>query len=152
MEHCRFEFWIIIFESWWCDLELPKDGTYGKRIWFLDTQFWESNNSCRYFVQNHKFCFDIPYILFYLFWFHFNKIWNFVVIIIEFLVKQKSTYFYCDFHIYIIVWIFYNINNVMKWIIILFLDFSTLYYEMQILVIWNNSEYNALMNCKIRCV
>jgi hypothetical protein len=40
----------------------------------------------------------------------------------------------------------------MKWIIILFLDFSTLYYEMKILVIWNNSEYNALMNCKIRCV
>jgi hypothetical protein len=40
----------------------------------------------------------------------------------------------------------------MKWIVILFLDFSTLYSEVQILVIWNNHEFGVLMNYKGRCV
>jgi len=27
MEHYSFEFWILVgFESWWCDLGLPKEG------------------------------------------------------------------------------------------------------------------------------
>jgi hypothetical protein len=31
MEHYSFEFWILIsFESWWCDLGLPKEGRSGK--------------------------------------------------------------------------------------------------------------------------
>jgi hypothetical protein len=29
MEHCSFEFWIFVgFESWWCDLGLPKEGRF----------------------------------------------------------------------------------------------------------------------------
>jgi len=34
----------------------------------------------------------------------------------------------------------------MKWVVILFLDFSTLYSELQIFVIWNNHEFGVLMN------
>jgi hypothetical protein len=33
-----------------------------------------------------------------------------------------------------------------------FLGFSTLYLEIQLLVIWNNHEYNVLMNYKGMCV
>jgi hypothetical protein len=29
--------------------------------------------------------------------------------------------------------------------------FSTLYLEVQIVIIWNNDEYGVLMNCKGRC-
>jgi hypothetical protein len=66
--------------------------------------------------------------------------------------KQKSKDFCSDLHIYIVVWIFCSIKNVMKWIVILSLDFSTLYFEMQILVLWNNNESGFLINYKIRCV
>jgi hypothetical protein len=32
MEDYSFEFWIFIsFESWWCDLGLPKEGRYGEK-------------------------------------------------------------------------------------------------------------------------
>jgi hypothetical protein len=32
MEHCSFEFWILVgFESWWCDLGLSIEGTYGEK-------------------------------------------------------------------------------------------------------------------------
>jgi hypothetical protein len=40
----------------------------------------------------------------------------------------------------------------MKWIVILFLDFSTLYSKVKILVIWNNHESNVLMNCRVMYV
>jgi len=30
--------------------------------------------------------------------------------------------------------------------------FSTLYFEVQILGIWNNHEYSVLMNCRDKCV
>jgi hypothetical protein len=32
------------------------------------------------------------------------------------------------------------------------LEFFTMYYEVQILVIWNNHEYNVLMNGNAKCV
>jgi hypothetical protein len=40
----------------------------------------------------------------------------------------------------------------MKWIVILFLEFFTMYLEVQILVIWNNHEIGVLMNGRIKCV
>jgi hypothetical protein len=40
----------------------------------------------------------------------------------------------------------------MKWIVILFLEFFTMYFEMQILVIWNNHEFDVLMNDNVKCV
>jgi hypothetical protein len=40
----------------------------------------------------------------------------------------------------------------MKWIVILFLDFLKMYYKVQILVIWNNHEYGVLMNGNVMCV
>jgi hypothetical protein len=40
----------------------------------------------------------------------------------------------------------------MKWIIILFMEFFTMYYEVQILVIWNNHESDVLMNESVKCV
>jgi hypothetical protein len=39
----------------------------------------------------------------------------------------------------------------MYWIVILFLDFFALYYEVQILIIQNNHEYGVLMKCKVMC-
>jgi hypothetical protein len=31
MEHCSFEFWIPVgFESWWCELGLPKEERFGE--------------------------------------------------------------------------------------------------------------------------
>jgi hypothetical protein len=122
----NFEFLLVLNhdDAIW---DYPKMGDIGKNIFILDTQFWKSMNSYRYFVvNNHRFCFlyTINFIL--LFRFHFNKKWNFVVILIEFLVKQINTNFYGDFHIYIVVWIYCSIKNVMKWIPILSLDFSTL--------------------------
>jgi hypothetical protein len=43
-------------------------------------------------------------------------------------------------------------QNMMKWVIILFLDFFTIYSEVQILVIWNNHEFGVSMNCNVKCV
>jgi len=40
----------------------------------------------------------------------------------------------------------------MKWTEILFLEFFTIYFEMQILVIWNNYEHGVLINGRIKCV
>jgi hypothetical protein len=40
----------------------------------------------------------------------------------------------------------------MKWIMILILKFFIMYFEMQILVIWNNHEFGVLMNGKVKCV
>jgi len=59
MEHRNFEFWILVgFESWWCDLGLPKDGRSRGRELFLDTHFWGSkDNYCYFVVENHKFYF-----------------------------------------------------------------------------------------------
>jgi hypothetical protein len=39
-----------------------------------------------------------------------------------------------------------------KWIEILSLEFFTIHFEVQILVIWNNLEYGVLMNCKVKCI
>jgi hypothetical protein len=37
MEHCSFEFWILVgFESWWCDLGLPKRRRFGEENY----DFW----------------------------------------------------------------------------------------------------------------
>jgi hypothetical protein len=66
--------------------------------------------------------------------------------------KLKSTYFYNDFHVHIVVWIFWSFKNVMYWIIILTLDFFVLYYEVQILVTWNDHESNVLMKYKVKYV
>jgi hypothetical protein len=44
------------------------------------------------------------------FWFLWKKIWNLVVMIIQFSVKWRSIHFYNNFHIHIIVWIFCNIK------------------------------------------
>jgi hypothetical protein len=38
----------------------------------------------------------------------------------------------------------------MKWIIILFLEFLKMYYEVQILVICNNHEFDVLMNGSVK--
>jgi hypothetical protein len=40
----------------------------------------------------------------------------------------------------------------MKWIEALYLEFFTMYFEVQNLVIWNNHEYGVLMNGKVKCV
>jgi hypothetical protein len=40
----------------------------------------------------------------------------------------------------------------MYWIVILSLYFSALYFEMEILVIWNNHEFSVLMNYRVKCV
>jgi hypothetical protein len=40
----------------------------------------------------------------------------------------------------------------MKWIVILTLEFSTIYFEVQILVICNNHEYDVGMNGSIKFV
>jgi len=40
----------------------------------------------------------------------------------------------------------------MKWTKILSLEFLTMYFEVKILVIWNNHEYGVLMNGKVKCV
>jgi hypothetical protein len=32
------------------------------------------------------------------------------------------------------------------------MEFFTMHFEVQILVIWNNHEYGVLMNCKVKCV
>jgi hypothetical protein len=40
----------------------------------------------------------------------------------------------------------------MKWIVILFLEFFTMYFEVQILAICNNHEYDVLMNGDVNYV
>jgi hypothetical protein len=40
----------------------------------------------------------------------------------------------------------------MKWIVILFMEFFTMYYEMQILVICNNYEFDVGMNGSVKFV
>ncbi len=41
MEHCNFEFWILVsFESWWCHLGLPKEGRFGEE----EEDFLEGHN------------------------------------------------------------------------------------------------------------
>jgi hypothetical protein len=39
-----------------------------------------------------------------------------------------------------------------KWIVILFQEFVTMYFEMQILVICNNHEYDVGMNGSVKFV
>jgi hypothetical protein len=40
----------------------------------------------------------------------------------------------------------------LKWIVILFLEFFTMYSKVHILVIWNNFEYGVLMNGSVKGV
>ncbi len=41
MEHCSLEFLIPAdFESWWCDLGLPKEGISREEEDYSYTQFW----------------------------------------------------------------------------------------------------------------
>jgi hypothetical protein len=47
---------------------------------------------------------------------------------------------------------FLEYYNMMKGIAILFLKFFTMYFEVQIMVIWNNHEYGVLMNGSVKCV
>jgi hypothetical protein len=66
MEHYSFEFWIRVgFESWWCDLGLPKVERSREKENFLNTQFWGKNGRSykNFEVENHKSCFDIQNIL-----------------------------------------------------------------------------------------
>jgi hypothetical protein len=82
----NFEFLLVLNNddvTWDC----PEGEVLGKKISLLDTQFWKSKDSHRYFVvKNHKFCFWYT-IHVYLFLFHFNRTWNVVIIPVEFLVK-----------------------------------------------------------------
>jgi hypothetical protein len=112
MEHYKFEFWILVgFESWSCDLGLPKDGSCGENNFIIRHKFFGSKYSYKYFVvENHNFfCYTTNFIL--VFGIHLNRGWNFAIILIEFLIKQRNTYFCIDFHIHIVVWIFYNIKK-----------------------------------------
>jgi hypothetical protein len=143
--------WFSIMMMWFGTTQRRK--IWGRRGRFLDTQFWRSKESCRYLVvENH------------IFWFWINQKFCFVVLIsfpqnMEvfcnsngfFSIKLISINFHSDFHVHIIVWSFWSIKNVMYWIVILSWDFSTLYFKVQILIIWNNHEYDVLMNCKVKC-
>jgi hypothetical protein len=40
----------------------------------------------------------------------------------------------------------------MKWIVLLFFEFFTMYFEVQILAICNNYEYDVGMNCSVKFV
>jgi hypothetical protein len=40
----------------------------------------------------------------------------------------------------------------MKWIVIYFLEFFSMYSKVEILVIWNNQESGVLMNGNVKCV
>jgi len=59
MEHCWFEFWILVgFESRWCDLGLSKGGRFGKKEGIFIYIVLGNKNSCTYFVvKSHKFYF-----------------------------------------------------------------------------------------------
>jgi hypothetical protein len=46
--------------------------------------------------------------------------------------------------------LYYHI--MMKWIVILFLEVFFMYYEVQILVICNNHEFDVLMNGSVKFV
>ncbi len=97
MEHCSFEFWVLTtFESWCCDLGLPKEGTYGGRGLFLNTQFWGSKDSCRYFVvKTIYFCYYFAFI--------FQQNMEFCCDSDLILVIQRSTNFCSEFYVHIVV-------------------------------------------------
>jgi hypothetical protein len=61
MEHCSFEFQIFVgFESWWCDLGLPKEGKSREEEKFQTHSFGKCGRSYKNFVvENHIFSFDI---------------------------------------------------------------------------------------------
>jgi hypothetical protein len=40
----------------------------------------------------------------------------------------------------------------MKWIVMLFIEFFFMYYEVQVLVIYNNHEFDVLMNGSVKFV
>jgi hypothetical protein len=40
----------------------------------------------------------------------------------------------------------------MKWIVVLFMEIFIMYFEIQILVMWNNHEYGVLMNVNVKYV
>jgi hypothetical protein len=52
--------------------------------------------------------------------------------------------------IFCVNFLYYKI--MMKWIVILFLEFFLMYFEVQIMVICNNHESNVLMNDSVKFV
>jgi hypothetical protein len=65
---------------------------------------------------------------------------------------QRSTNFYNEFYVHIVVWIILvREYDEMKCNFVSGV-FFTMYYEMQILIIWNNHEYGVLINGKVKCV
>jgi hypothetical protein len=94
------------------------------------------------FLRYHKFNFAILI--------SFQQNLGFLVAFqLKFLVNKKNTNLCNDFHIHIVVWILYSIKKQGN---DFFNGFSTLYIDVQILVIWNSHEYGILMNCKGMCV
>jgi hypothetical protein len=79
----EFEFWILVgFESWWCDLGLPKGGGFGENGILLKNIFGKSEELL-------VFCSRISHIYFWYitdfmccFDFIFNKTWNSAIILI----------------------------------------------------------------------
>jgi hypothetical protein len=103
--------WVLMgFESWWCDLRLLRGGGFGENGIFLRNNFGKSGRSYRYFVvEYHKFYFDILHFM-CCFDFIFNKTWNSIVILVQFLVIQRSIDFCNDIYVYIVAWIFCKIR------------------------------------------
>jgi hypothetical protein len=46
---------------------------------------------------------------------------------------------------------FFKYQNMMKWIVILFLEFFTMYFEVQIMVIWNIKIVHNISGGKGAC-
>jgi hypothetical protein len=97
-----------------------------------------------YFViENHKF--------YLLFWFHFQQNMELCCNSNSVFSKIKKyrllQWFLCpDYCVDLLQY-----YNMMKWIVILFLEFFTMYSKVQILVVWNNHEIGVLTNGKVKC-
>jgi hypothetical protein len=87
-----------------------------------------------------------------LFWIFFNKTWDFVVIWIHVLVIQRSTYFYNEFYVHLLCEFFVVLDYDEMNCNIVFGVFFTMYFEVQIQVIYNNHESNVGMNGSVKFV
>jgi hypothetical protein len=55
--------------------------------------------------------------------------------------------------IFILLCELFYYENMMKWNVILFLEFLfIMYFEVQVLVLWNNHEFGVLMNGNVKNV
>ncbi len=98
-------------------------GVLGKGFSFLDTQFW-SGDKCKYFiVETTNFIYLKYHKFYFVILFYFNKTWDRLrYFLLKFSINKRSTNFYSDFHIHV-VWNLYNIKNIKKSSVIIFLDF-----------------------------